>query len=448
MENTKSAQSYPIGFNQGLAALRGVAVIMVILYHCWMPGFQGGYLGVDIFFVLSGYLITCTLLKQFNDQASSFFTFYWRRFLRLFPALAIVCLALYLSRWLLADRVQPLKDILAASLYVSNWTRAAQQEVPIYLAHTWSLSIEEQFYLLWPALVLLFLTGLGRSRAPLAALSLAVAVALWRAYNAWAGAFPERLYNSFDLRSDGLLLGCALALYTYRNLAHAQQAAHISKWILLAAGPAFMVVYFRFRFDSRFMFYLGYAISNLATTALVSLLTVPGKGTSKPLPLLAVLIYFGEISYGLYLWHYPISHELMVHYQLSKAVRAVIVCISSFALAALSYHLIEKPVLALRNLSIGATLGRFIFPANACAILAGIWIFWQVGIVNFLHPANSTPHAQETSGATLWAPGADWSAQSGKRSSSEGSVVEMQRSLLIGEGEAPHPIPVTAPAKP
>jgi peptidoglycan/LPS O-acetylase OafA/YrhL len=116
MENTKSAQSYRIGFNPGLAALRGVAVIMVILYHCWMPGFQGGYLGVDIFFVLSGYLITCTLLKQFNDRASSFFTFYWRRFLRLFPALAIVCLALFLSRWLLADHVQPLKDILAASL--------------------------------------------------------------------------------------------------------------------------------------------------------------------------------------------------------------------------------------------------------------------------------------------------------------------------------------------
>jgi peptidoglycan/LPS O-acetylase OafA/YrhL len=404
VEKSRQIHSYPVGFNPGLAALRGVAVIMVILYHCLVPGFRGGYLGVDIFFVLSGYLITCTLLKQFDDPASSFFTFYWRRFLRLFPALAVVCIALYLCRWALADPIQPLRDILAASLYVSNWTRAAQQKIPIYLAHTWSLSIEEQFYLLWPALVLFLLTALGRSKATPAVLCLAIAVAVWRAFNTWAGASAERLYNSFDLRSDGLLLGCVLALYTYRNQAQAQRAAKISKWILLAAAPMLLVIYFKFQYADRFMFYLGYPISNLATTALVCILTVPGARPSKPLPLLAVLIYFGEISYGLYLWHYPISHELLVHYHLGRAVRAVIICTSSLVLAALSYHFIEKPILSLRNLRFGAILGRFIFPANACAILAGIWIFWHAGIVNFLHSSHSPPRAETADAIPLTVP--------------------------------------------
>jgi peptidoglycan/LPS O-acetylase OafA/YrhL len=377
----KAIASYPIGFNPSLAALRGIAVILVVLYHCGTPGFRGGFLGVDIFFVLSGYLITCTLIKQFDGEKDNFFIFYWRRFLRLFPAFALVCVALYLARGFLGNADQPIRDILAAGLYVSNWTRAYHNNAPIYLAHSWSLAIEEQFYLVWPIILLFLLKLSGRKTAATFALALAISVMLWRAFAAWTGASPDRLYNSFDLRSDGLLLGCALALYTYRNRERSLRIAYLSVRLLFIAAPAFLFIYFRCHFEDQTMFYAGYAVSNISVAAAVSLLTAREDYSPKRVLALFPLVYVGEISYGLYLWHFPISYVLATQYHFNGAVRALIVCASSLALASLSFYIVEKPALSLKRVSIGRRLGALSLAANACAIAAGVWIFWQAVII-------------------------------------------------------------------
>jgi peptidoglycan/LPS O-acetylase OafA/YrhL len=333
--------------------------------------------------VLSGYLITCTLIKQFDDGREGFFAFYWRRFLRLFPAFALVCVTLYLARGFLDSPDQPLRDILAAGLYVSNWTRAGHQSVPIYLAHTWSLSIEEQFYLIWPIVLLLLLSQSGRRGAAIGAASLATSVMLWRAAEAWLGASSSRLYNSFDLRSDGLLLGCALALYTYRNQIETLQVARISAYALILAVPAFLLIYFAFHHDDRFMFYVGYVVWNITVAGLISLLTTKTDYFSKPVLVLMPLVFIGEISYGLYLWHFPISFVLKTQYHVTQFDRMVITCVASLVLASLSFYLLERPALSLRHVRIGRPLGTLCLAMNACAMAAGIWVFWHAEIISF-----------------------------------------------------------------
>jgi peptidoglycan/LPS O-acetylase OafA/YrhL len=136
-----------------LDGVRGVAVLGVLLLHFRFSGVPGGGIGVDIFFVLSGFLITRVLLAGYA-RGDPLAIFYWHRFVRLFPALLFLC-AIYLAFGLIfLDKNQTWLDLESSLSYAANWTRAFVDGAPQYLGHTWSTAIEEQFYLLWPALLL------------------------------------------------------------------------------------------------------------------------------------------------------------------------------------------------------------------------------------------------------------------------------------------------------
>jgi peptidoglycan/LPS O-acetylase OafA/YrhL len=194
-----------------LDGVRGVAVLGVLLLHFRFSGVPGGGIGVDIFFVLSGFLITRVLLAGYA-RGDPLAIFYSHRFVRLFPALLFLC-AIYLAFGLIfLDKNQTWLDLESSLSYAANWTRAFVDGAPQYLGHTWSTAIEEQFYLLWPALLLLTLRATNKNFCTLATLSLLAVVFVWRHTLLADGASFDRIYNGSDTRCDGLLLGCILGL--------------------------------------------------------------------------------------------------------------------------------------------------------------------------------------------------------------------------------------------
>ena len=349
-----------IGYRPGLDGLRAFAVAAVILYHGQVSWAKGGFLGVDVFFVLSGFLITSLLLVELEGSGRIARVAFWsRRARRLLPALFFLLagVALYAVVWAQPtelDRVR--SDGFASLLYVSNWkfiwegTSYFQAfQAPSPLSHTWSLAIEEQWYLFWP-LVLPPLVRLVRGRARwLTAViaGLAVASAALMAVLFHAGADPSRVYYGTDTRAQALLVGAAFAALT----AGRQPALRLDRlrrpWILQAAGSlgAAVVLVMIVRVDSAgaFLYRGGFLIAALAAAALVAAASVDGAVSSvlSLRPLRAI----GAISYGLYLWHWPIDVALDANRTgLSGWTLFAVRLAATFAIATLSYFVVELPI--------------------------------------------------------------------------------------------------------
>ena len=196
--------------------LRAVAIIFVFLDHAWEPAFPGAWAGVDIFFVLSGYLITTLLTNELSQTgAIDYRNFFIRRVLRLWPAFAAFLLFVVLQ---ISMRKGPktgsFEAVAVSAVYLMNWNRAFIWWSQDKLGHTWSLAMEEQFYLLWPALLAFIFFS---RRAICFVVALIVVMVTWRCILALNGADPERTYNGFDTHGDALLVGCLLALLVRRN---------------------------------------------------------------------------------------------------------------------------------------------------------------------------------------------------------------------------------------
>ena len=198
---------------------------MVMLTHARYraPYLQGGSIGVDIFFVLSGFLITYLLVREHDRHGHriSLWKFYARRALRLGPALVLLLIVLALGGCLFFDPETArsnLIDVAITVVYAVNWARAFDIP-PKLLGHAWSLSIEEQFYLLWPLILIVMLRAISsRQRIATVILLGAVVSYLWRVALALQGASVQRLFNGLDTRADSLLVGCALGLVLGSNL--------------------------------------------------------------------------------------------------------------------------------------------------------------------------------------------------------------------------------------
>lgn len=207
-----AAPKPPLGHLAALDGLRAVAVLLVLAFHARVPGLQGGLLGVDVFFVLSGYLITRLLLQEHAERGRiDVAAFYGRRLRRLYPALLLMLGAYSVwAPWAFQHRaIEHGRDALLAVLYLADYARAFWQ-APVVLQHTWSLAVEAHFYLLWPA-VLIGLLRLPPTRRVQVLLLLYLAALAWRSHNMlsvrdWAG-----VYYAFDTRLAGLLLGALAA---------------------------------------------------------------------------------------------------------------------------------------------------------------------------------------------------------------------------------------------
>jgi peptidoglycan/LPS O-acetylase OafA/YrhL len=357
----------------GLDGLRAIAVLAVIAYHVGLGWAQGGLLGVGIFFTLSGYLITDLLMAQQAATGRLALVNFWqRRARRLLPAL-FVMLAVVAGWVALLQRSQlpALRGAMAAAIgYVSNWwlighnaSYFARFAPPSPLGHLWSLAVEEQFYLIWPWLIL---AGLALTRAQddasrrhwlaRASLLLAAVSAVLMALLYHPGYDPTRIYDGTDTRAFALLIGAALAFALPSRLMPAQPPRN-GRLLLDAIGAAGLVVIggliWRTGQYSPFLYRGGMVLLALATGAVVLAVVAPAGRLGRILGW-TPLRWIGVRSYGIYLWHYPIIVLTTPADGQETAIRASLQVAASVAAAALSWTFIEEPI---RHGAIGRWIG-------------------------------------------------------------------------------------------
>lgn len=299
-----------------LDGLRGIAIIVVLIHHQLTPfSLKGGFLGVDLFFVLSGFLITGLLLSEFEHTGSiSIRKFYMRRVLRLGPALAlylIACVIVAYHTQIISVQRQ-LKLIAYALLYSTNWRMAFDWD-PVLdpTSIIWSLSIEEQFYLVWPLLLFgCLVLKLKRQFIALGLVVLIIAICAHRNTLLAEGSSLTRLYYGTDTRADALLVGCLTALVPFQRIT--------SSWFVRAAAMIgaglFLYLTTVVDFMDQWLYRGGFPL-----IAVVAALVIAVAANTPPRPLSLVLRWFplrwfGRISYGLYLWHWLVIQTTTLYY--------------------------------------------------------------------------------------------------------------------------------------
>lgn len=320
--------------NISLDGLRAVAAIMVVAFHTRISFMSKGHIGVDIFFVLSGFLITGLLLHEYEKTKTvNFWRFEWRRIKRLYPAMIVMLLTVWLlSPYFFSKYDRYLEFVLSAS-YLANWARIFSSQ-PIVTQHTWSLAVEVQFYLIWP-IILIGFKVIFNKRLIYALLVLFVLLVLWRAWLQYSGLnMRGRIYSSLDGRATSLVAGSIIAVFPWRpSVKMANVIGPLASGILIlyAANVIFI--------KNRYAYFPALTVE-LTSVALIMCLTVSKSHVSKilslkPLPLI------GLWSYSLYLWHYPIARLARASFPPMEAF--LITLFLSLILAALSYYLIELP---------------------------------------------------------------------------------------------------------
>jgi peptidoglycan/LPS O-acetylase OafA/YrhL len=349
-----------LAYSPGLDGIRALSILGIMANHLGLAWANGGFISVNVFFVLSGYLISSLLLKEWQASGTIRLRTFWaRRARRLLPALFLLLVGIALYSWLLAPldtRATLRSDALATLLYVANWHQiiAGQsyfaQAGPLSpLLHTWTLAIEEQFYLLWP-LIVLGLFKWRRSPRLLAVVSLIAAVGsaveMGLLFHGGAAADPSRLYYGTDTRAQDLLVGATLAFV----LGNRQPVQRTSRWsvpgvvgVLGLAG--FALEWSRLNFQSGFPYQGGFFLADALTAAVIlGVVLAPASILARVLGT-RPLVYIGKISYGLYLWHWPIF-VVIDHARsgLSGFELLVVRVAASFAAAIFSSHFVELPI--------------------------------------------------------------------------------------------------------
>jgi peptidoglycan/LPS O-acetylase OafA/YrhL len=363
-------------YQPSLDGLRAVALLAVLLVHgmpAWLPG---GFLGVDVFFVLSGYLITALLLGEAERTGRIALAGFWlRRARRLVPALVLVVAFVVLAGPGLLPEQDPAAlrtDAVAALSYWANWRMIlrggdyfTQTAAASPLQHTWSLAIEEQFYLVWPLVIGLALRS-PRRRLLIGAGSLACAAAS----TAWAAtlhdpAAPDRVYFGTDTRAGALLTGCALAA------AGPVVARHpAARRIAAVAGSALLGAAMLVPMGTGWLYHGGFGLVALGTTAVLAELTAAPRSSAARLLGCRPAVWLGRISYGGYLWHWPLFAVLDAERTGLTGPRLLAVRVgATLAAATVSFLAVERPIRRARGplwrLPLGATA-----TAAAATILA------------------------------------------------------------------------------
>ena len=349
-----------------LDGIRAVAVALVLADHGGIPGLSGGFLGVDVFFVLSGFLITSLLLEEHRNSGRIGISGFWtRRARRLLPALIVMVLAVVAARELFSpESTSTLRDDAVASFFwVSNWAFVAKQTdyfsqgaPPSPLQHTWSLAVEEQYYVIWP-LLLIAVAAFFWARLRLTVFVMAtvgVIVSATATIMLTTDTSLNRIYFGTDTRAQALLVGAAAAALLVRDWSVLNDGGtlirtrwgHVIARILPFIGLAVLAAAAHYATGST----RDYRSGLMIVVAIAAVLVVAPVALEQDGPVARVLawrplVWLGAISYGVYLWHWPIFLALNGERTgLSGSPLFALRCAATVALAAASWWLLEQPI--------------------------------------------------------------------------------------------------------
>ena len=328
-------------YSPALDGLRAVAILLVLVFHAGVPTLPGANVGVDVFFVLSGYLITRLLLAEHVSSGKlDLRRFYRQRLWRLTPPLLLL-LSLYalLAPVLWPDYYFHVRDWVVVLIYQADLALVFGMG-PLKMLHAWSLGIEERFYLLWP-LALLGLLALKNLRIALTVLLISVLLAgLWRmaALQLWDVSSGEAYYR-FDMRISGLLLGACLGIWIGSGLPVPEYLLQ-RHWLMLAWLVLLAVVLYPADDKGRLSF--GLPLVEITVLYILLWLHCRPQGLLSRTLACPPLVYVGQLSYGLYLFHYPVMEYLKLYQPWWVTLLAGTGV--AFALAIVSYYLIEQPI--------------------------------------------------------------------------------------------------------
>lgn len=435
-----------MGYAPALDGIRAIAIVLVLLYHAHVGPFHGGFIGVDVFFVVSGFLITSLLMEEYEQSGSiSYKRFLHRRIRRLLPALLVVLVAVSLWTSLYSQRNldQLQRDLAPAVFYVSNWWQIFWNDIPYFastepplLRHMWSLAVEEQWYFLWP-LCFIFIRRLKKNlltqAMALMGISLVVSAAVAVLFVAGDDARSNFLYLSTPTRSVGLLMGAALALVwspwklvtRESTRRHAGQISDkrlsVLGFLCLISLMALSVILY---VDGSMYYRGGSLLVALLSVVLVACAVHPNAVSIHGFFRLSWLVAIGRRSYGIYLWHWPIF--VFTDAQNSLASLTFALLITGVA-SELSFRLVEQPII---RGAIGTTWNEIrnglrtksVF-MRATSVLAGLIIVFVSSVVVF--STEGTTIAKDTTNPDqLFTP------------SSLPQVIGPRRVVLVGDSQA------------
>ncbi len=319
-----------MAYHPAIDGMRAISVLAVTAFHCRVPFLWGGFFGVDIFFVISGYLITTILQKELDDSKRiDLGRFYWNCLVRLTPPLYIMLLVV-----LFLGLEGPFKTLVAAA-YLSDFFAPYEHYYGV-LRHTWSLAVEEQFYLIWPVILI----GLLRLPRPLTVMMVALVIATaWRIY--LLTVLPgEWVYHRLDTRLSGLVVGTIVALAKPKF----EDVSLLSRIAYLAAGILALSAVNSKVYSPLSLTVIQPLVEFSAAIILIAALdgrTAVSKWLEHP-----TLVKIGLMSYAIYLWHYPIAFVLRQSYGWLPTFTIALAL--SLILAALTRRLVELPLRSLR----------------------------------------------------------------------------------------------------
>jgi peptidoglycan/LPS O-acetylase OafA/YrhL len=429
-----------IRYQPALDGLRAFAVAAVIAYHFGAGWASGGFLGVDAFFVLSGYLITSLLLTEWGRSGHVSLPAFWaRRARRLLPALLVVlgAVALYAAVLAPASQLETLRsDGISSLFYFANWHFVLSGQsyfdlfsLPSPMRHLWSLAIEEQFYLVWPLIVLVCLRVGRGSRKVLAGVCMAgIAASVAIMAMLYEPADPSRAYYGTDARAHTLLVGAVLALVLTRRRPERRGSVIALHTAGVVAAAACAWAWVTASDQGSGLYHGGSFVFAIAVAVVIASAVQPTRRSVwsplRTLLSIRVLRWVGLISYGLYLWHWPATVVLTeTRTGLSGASLTVLRLAVTVGAATLSYYLVEQPI---RRGVLRGWRGRIAVPTGFATVAA-------VVMVATVGATAATPLANVRAGQKLTGTPTPRALESGSAAARNVAAGAPSRILVVGD---------------